>query len=358
MIKPTLCDAKLPETMIVIGGQYGSEGKGAIVRWLTDPEQWDGPGLCIRTGGPQAGHSIKYDGQVWKMQQVPCAWPNPDFMLAMGPGSLVEPAVVEREIGWANQYEEGRFASRFLIDEHAALVLTEHQDREAADLVGRIGSTGEGVGAAQADRVMRIGKLVKDAVGGPLTEYIGSCEDLVHAHHRAGNGTIIETTQGYGLSLTRSGLYPKTTSRDITPAQVLNDAAIPSQWPHYTLMVLRTYPIRVAGPSGPFGGQETTWEALAARTGGYVTPEQTTVTKKTRRVAEWDSVEVKKAIRACQPDAIVLTFGDYWWPDLAGQTELHADAEATILSLEKELGVPIPLVSVGFQDIIQRAPLY
>jgi len=346
---------------IIIGGQYGSEGKGAAVAYLTDAQRCQAP-VVVRTGGPQAGHSLRYNGQTFAMRQVPVAWGNEKADLCIGPGALIDIEVLRNEIdfvekalyGGSGSPRKNRLVGRLWIDPNAAIVSEEHKRRESAlGLSQSIGSTKEGVGACQADRVIRQAELAKDWA--ELRPYLADVPDLLWAEHKRGRPIFVESTQGFFLSLTRSGYYPNCTSRDITPAAVLNDAGIPTTWPHEIIMVLRTYPIRIAGPSGRMP-KEITWEELAERTGGYVKPELTTVTKKTRRVSEWDYALARTAIRHCTPTAIWLSFADYWWPHLAGADRLDDEAEARVAFLEQDLGVPIKWVSLGFQQVVGRQP--
>jgi adenylosuccinate synthase len=165
---------------------------------------------------------------------------------------------------------------------------------------------------------------------------------------------ILESTQGFGLSLHASGYYPFCTSADLTPGQILNDCGLSSRLDHRVLMVMRTYPIRVGGNSGPLYSEKS-WEEMEAITNGYIKrPERTTVTKIPRRIGGWDSSLAKRAVRVCRPDAIALTFLDYVFPELNGKLALSPQAERFIGSVERSTGVPITMVSVGFQDIIER----
>lgn len=381
-----------PSVTVVIGGQYGSEGKGAVIAHMTSYAQrheHENRLLVIRTGGPQAGHSIKvvYDNHrgvmdgrykdlphdtadfVFKMRQVPCAWANPHAILAIGPGALIDVELLLDEIEQIEEFAKNQphlrgvgptgqhFATcvkrRLFIDPAACIVTPEHQAIERALLTG-IGSTCEGVGAATAELTMRQAKMAKDVP--ELADYLMDTADLVQSAYLSNpRHIVVESTQGFLLSLRRSGNYPKVTSRDITPAQVLNDAGIPSNWPHRVLSVMRTYPIRVAGPSGNFGGAEITWADLEERTGGYVSaPERTTVTKKIRRVAEWDDTEALFSVKNVNPDGIALTFGDYWWPHLADKTALDPEATEKVFRVEQLLHRPVRMVGLGFQSIAER----
>src|SRR3989304_1634390 len=83
---------------LIMGGQYGSEGKGAFTAWLTDPLRQNlNSILVIRTGGPNAGHSMRYQEETYKMRHIPCAWHNTRAKLALGPGAVVDPEYLLRK---------------------------------------------------------------------------------------------------------------------------------------------------------------------------------------------------------------------------------------------------------------------
>jgi adenylosuccinate synthase len=140
---------------------------------------------------------------------------------------------------------------------------------------------------------------------------------------------IIEGTQGYGLGL-HAGEYPYCTSSDTRAIDFLAMAGISPWYRYITLLdiwvVTRTFPIRVAGNSGPLTN-ETTWQHLADITDGYIQPERTTVTKKIRRVGFFDVELVEQALRAngwtptSEDVHLALTFADYIDPTAAGVTD-------------------------------------
>src|SRR5262249_25087084 len=129
-------------------------------------------------------------------------------------------------------------------------------------LVARIGSTGKGIGAARAARIMRTAPLVEDQKQWPTM--VGDIADHIRARLRHNGNIQIEGTQGYGLGL-HAGYYPYCTSSDCTAMHFMAMAGCPpwlvtpeelEVW-----VVFRTYPIRVAGNSGPLV-RETTWEVV------------------------------------------------------------------------------------------------
>jgi hypothetical protein len=119
-------------------------------------------------------------------------------------------------------------------------------------------------------------------------------------------GTImLEGTQGALLSL-HHGMYPYVTSSDTNAAQLAADAGLPPSAVEHTHLVVRTHPIRVAGNSGPTGGDELQWDLFPG-----VTPERTTVTKNIRRIFTFSYADLQKAIMLNDPCGIWVTFGDY-----------------------------------------------
>lgn len=307
---------------IVVGGQYGSEAKGAIAGYLAARE--DSP-LCIRVAGPNAGHSAvcPWNGKKYALRQVPVgAVTNRGALLAIAAGSEINPYVLDEEIQWLER-DGIDITNRLLIDPAATWLTSAHVDRETTSgIVGRIGSTGKGIGAARADRIMRTAQTVgqhRDAFA-----HYGRIGSVAQA---AGNvlnsdGTVqIEGTQGYGLGL-HGEHYPQCTSSDCTALDFLQMARV-NPWivqpqDMEIWIVFRPYPIRVAGNSG-YLLHETTWEQLGLE------PELTTVTKKVRRVGLWDGGLAAAAIDANGGDSaaiyLALSMADQIDPDVAGVTD-------------------------------------
>jgi adenylosuccinate synthase len=135
-----------------------------------------------------------------------------------------------------------------------------------------------------------------------------------------GLNVLIEGTQGSALSLLHS-YWPYCTSIDTNAAGIISEVGIAPSRVTNVLMVVRTYPIRVAGNSGPMKG-EITWEELSKRIGKDMTPEKTTVTKKVRRIAEWDDELFAQSCILNAPTEIALTFADYVDPEVYGATSV------------------------------------
>src|SRR5207244_1038620 len=105
---------------VLIGGQFGSEGKGKIAGYLA-PEC----DMSIRTGGPNAGHSVEHNGKLYKLQSIPCAFTNPDCLLCIGAGGVVDVAILQKEI-----QECGLANDRLLIDPQAVIIESQHVNSE------------------------------------------------------------------------------------------------------------------------------------------------------------------------------------------------------------------------------------
>lgn len=320
----------MAEVHVVVGGQFGSEGKGHFVAELTNKivqEKAIHP-MVIRTGGPNAGHTVYgEDGQEWKLRMIPtAAVADPHAIVCLAAGCEIDVEVLNQEI-YLLETHGIPVLDRLTVDSQCTLIESHHVAREqhhnpsgdALSLVKRIGSTGKGIGAARAARIMREAGL-----------YGGSGDVAAAARSALSSGTpvILEATQGYGLGL-HAGYYPKCTSRDVTGVDVMAEAGI-SPWQKgvefvVVWVVFRPFPIRVAGDSGPLH-KETTWEKLD------LDPEFTTVTQKKRRVGMWDADLAQRAMLAngFDPDEAnelgdvrpILMFADQVDYELEGVTSI------------------------------------
>jgi adenylosuccinate synthase len=161
-----------------------------------------------------------------------------------------------------------------------------------------------------------------------------------------GEHVVIEGTQGFGLSLLHSPHFPKTTSRDTTAAAALAETGLSPLDVREVVLVLRSFPIRVAGDSGPFGAPEIDWETVTAE-GGHHAPlqERTSVTRKVRRVARFDAGIVREAIAANNPSSIVLNHLDH--VDAMAAHGLTPRTREFLAEVERGIGRKVDLVGVG-----------
>lgn len=306
---------------VVVGGQYGSEGKGAVVAHIANEY-----GVHVRVGSPNAGHTIYWNGEKHVMQSIPCGWINPNAVVIIGRGALINMKLLMQEIKHIMQYYPD-FLDRLVIDAGAG-ILDERFHEEEGGIYGemhhRIGSTGEGVGPARIARLKRDPnefKLFKD-IADEYGLWKCLCVDtptLIANMQDTGVNILVEGTQGSALSLLHS-YWPYCTSVDTNASGIIAEVGIAPSRVTNVLMVCRTYPIRVAGNSGPMKG-EITWEELGRRIGKGITPEKTTVTKKVRRIAEWDDDLFNRSCILNNPTEIALMFCDYIDPKLYGTTD-------------------------------------
>lgn len=302
---------------VLVGGQYGSEGKGAVAAHVANDYQ-----VHIRAGSPNAGHTIYWNGEKHVMQSIPCGWINPDAKIIIGRGALINIKQFMKELVHILRYYPD-FLDRLYVDPEAGIldeVFHEMEGGVNGEMHRRIGSTGEGVGPA------RIARLQRDPNGfrqfkDVAEEYgLEKClafdtPGVVASLQDRGYNILIEGTQGSGLSLLHS-YWPYCTSVDTNAAGIISEVGIAPSRVTDVLLVVRTYPIRVAGNSGPMEG-EISWKELADRMGQEVTPEKTTVTKKIRRIADWDPYLFHNSCVLNNPTEIALTFADYIDPSIA-----------------------------------------
>jgi adenylosuccinate synthase len=320
---------------VVVGGQFGSEGKGKVAHWLAARCH---ARAAIRVGGPNSGHTVvAKDGRTWVLRQLPTPMVDLDVVGVIASGAYLDLDVLLREIADVNATPE-----RLRIDDFAVIVEDKHKHLEAQSLTKRISSTGSGTGEALAQRVHR-GDGLRFARDVPvLRPYLADTIAEMRANLQRSERIVIEGTQGFGLSLLHARLYPYVTSRDTTAAGALSEAGLSPVDVDEVVVVLRAHPIRVGGNSGPLPN-ETTWERLSERlSSGTTLLERTTVTKKVRRVADFDPTIVRRAIAANAPTSIVLNHLDYvpLGPDGYGR---HRYVEA----VERSIGRDVTHIGLG-----------
>ena len=340
--------------LAVVGGQYGSEGKGVVVNHIADRFA-----MHVRVGGPNAGHSFNHSGSVYKMQALPCGWTNSNAELFIGRGALVSPELLVKEIATVKQIDRN-ILDRIRIDRWAGVISPWHHAEEGGtkgDLHQRIGSTGEGVGAARNARIGRdpayfkFVEEVADEFGGDSWSLrdvlVDDVSRMLNDGILSGRHCLLEGTQGAGLSLIH-GSWPHVTSADTNAGQMAADVGIPPRFINRTLLVCRSRPIRVAGNSGPLLG-EIGWEELSRKLGKIV-EERTTVTKKIRRIGAWDEDLFLNAVKLNAPTSIAFMFADYLAPADEGKRKYDSLSVATkvfINHLEQISGVPVSLIGTG-----------
>lgn len=344
---------------VVVDGQYGSTGKGAVCAWLAHPDRTPDGLSAVRVAGPNAGHSaVDAAGRKWPLRQIPVAAViNPSARLYIAAGSEIDPEVLEAEI---QQLEAAGYdiRNRLTVDAMATVIDTVHKRIEAdAALVERIGSTGKGIGAARADRIMRRAAVVRDTHLADLY-HLGDTSTLLRQDLLDGYTTQIEGTQGYGLGLHHPN-YPQVTSSNCRAIDFVAMAGV-SPWDPAVedlevWLVFRPYPIRVAGNSGPLK-DETTWAGLG------LPEERTTVTQKIRRVGHWDTDLARDAVYANGGPSehlyLALTMADQLDSAVAGvTTQAELEKSEAVLDfldqVDSDCGQAVSLVGTSDRTAVR-----
>ncbi len=333
---------------VVVGGQFGSEGKGKVAHFLAKERRIR---FAIRVGGPNSGHTvIDSNGRAVIFRHLPTACLLPDVVSVIPPGSYLDVSILLSELRHVS--EDPR---RVVVDPQAWVV--EQGDIESESRGGlskAIGSTGSGTGAALVRRILRSSKgtFAKDVP--QLRPYIRDTAELLANALHHGQRAIVEGTQGFGLSLLHSNLYPYCTSRDTGAASFVSEAGLSPIDVDEIILVIRTFPIRVAGASGPLHN-EIDWETVTAES-GYQHPlvEYTSVTHRIRRVARFDPDVVTRAIAHNRPTYIALNHLDYVDATCARQGRLTPRALDFVRQTEQLIGTRISLLGYGPASLTWR----
>jgi adenylosuccinate synthase len=343
---------------VVVGGQYGSEGKGKIAAFITQRERMD---ICIRCGGPNSGHSfVGPDGTTTLLRQIPTGFIRPRSRLLIAAGALIDPKVLNSEI------EGLRIDPRRVGVDRNTMVIedADRQNEERLLLRERLSSTLCGVGSAVARRALRGAdvRLAKHAASQypwlreMLTDVSGEANEALDD----GKNVLVEGTQGFGLSLYHSAEYPKATSRDTTAAGFLSEVGLSPRLVTEIVVVFRTFPIRVAGDQAGTLRNETTWEQIREDSGyPYEIEERTSVTNKVRRVARFDWELAEKAVMINRPTHLAINGLDYLNFANRGLTDsdsLSSEASDLVARLEANLSTPVTFLGTGpsIREMIAR----
>ncbi|WP_192564490.1 adenylosuccinate synthetase [Pseudomonas gozinkensis] len=344
---------------VLIGGQYGSEGKGNIVAYLA--REYD---VMVRVGGPNAGHTVASAAGTFTYHHLPSGSREVTARLLLGPGMTIRLPGLLKEIEAC-----GIGVDRLFIDPQATIIEDEDIETEKeGHLVSTIASTGSGSGAAAARRILSRGKKIRLArdvdelrpyVGMP-GKYHGCTSDRLEEAYRNGNSILLEGTQGSGLSIFH-GDYPHVTSRDTNVAGCLAEAGISPSRIRKILMVIRPMPIRVGDPDGDQGHTSgtlkhpTTFDDIAKfaclEADALNAAEKTSTTHRNRKVGwfEWD--QFRKACALNAPTDIVLTFADYLKSTNRNARrfeQLDSDTIKFVEELERVSQAPVSLINTRF----------
>ncbi len=319
---------------IVVGGQWGDEGKGKVISYLC---MKDKPDVIARAGvGPNAGHTVIHQGRKYPLRLTPSGFLHSGARLLIGAGVLVNPKVMLDEI------ENLGIHRRIGIDRRCGIIEEEHieRDRGSEHLAGKIGSTGTGCGPANMDRAARQLRLAQDVP--ELEPYLTDVAEELNRAVDEGRKVLIESSQGFGLSLFY-GTYPYVTSKDTTAAMACVDVGIGPRKVREVVVVFKSFPTRVG--SGPFPTEMSREEAEKL---GIV--EYGTVTGRRRRIGWFDYEMARYAAMLNSASQIALTCIDYLEPESRGvrrYEELGDRARKFVEEVERRVGVPVTIISTG-----------
>jgi adenylosuccinate synthase len=327
--------------VVVVGAQWGDEGKGKIVDWLSERAD-----VVVRfQGGHNAGHTLVIGENTYKLSLLPSGVVRPGKLGIIGNGVVVDPWALCSEISKLGAQGVAITRDNLRIAENATLILPLHREldviREEAAGTGKIGTTGRGIGPAYEDKVGRRAIRVQDLKN---LSTLGPKVDRILVHHnalRAGLGKelvskdklmaelvevapkilpfmdvtwelldnaqkdrkriLFEGAQGALLDIDH-GTYPFVTSSNTVAAQAATGSGMGPRAVGYVLGIAKAYTTRVG--SGPFPTELTdeTGELLGQR--GH---EFGTVTGRKRRCGWFDAVLVRQVAKVSGIDGIALT---------------------------------------------------
>lgn len=327
---------------VIIGGQWGDEGKGLISAYITEREHAE---YIARGGtGPNAEHGIFLEDEktYLRCNQLPLGWIfNPDVKILIGSGVAVNPDLLLDEI---NKY---KLQGRVSVDYRSPIITPEHIDRERTSKgMQAIGSTMSGTGECRKDFVARKAKQAKDIPA--LSEMLCDIGDLINEGSRAGT-VVAEGSQGTFLSLAYSPDYPNVTSDNVTTMAVADDVLL--SWKNITnvMLVVKTMPTREGNKyseNDMGSGRELSEEEMRKK--GIL--EVSSIEGKIRRKSEFDFDMLKKAVAINGATQIAITFMEHMFPEVKNVKSwggISQEARNFIEKVEKETGIPVTILNTG-----------
>ncbi len=325
----------------VVGSQWGDEGKGKIVDWLSSRAD-----VVVRfQGGHNAGHTLVIDGVTYKLSLLPSGIVRKGKLSILGNGVVIDPWAFLTEIERVRGQGVEISPKNLMIAENAALILPVHGqiDRAMEEARGekKIGTTGRGIGPAYQDKVARRGLRVCDLehshivkekletlvaynnalmrgfgwpemnageiydslmkIADPVLEYKGVVWKRLEEAKYKNEKVLFEGAQGHMLDVDH-GTYPYVTSSNIVAAQAAVGAGVGPKSVGYVLGITKAYTTRVG--SGPFPTE--LFDAIGDKI-GETGKEFGTVTGRKRRCGWFDAVLVRQAVKTGGIDGIALT---------------------------------------------------
>jgi adenylosuccinate synthase len=318
---------------VVVCGFFGDTGKGKIISYLALKDKI---AVTARAGvGPNAGHTVVYEGTEYKLRMLPSAFVYDKCKLLIGPGVLVNPQVLLKEM------EATKSRERVGVDPQCAIIEQRHIEADKkGELADKIRTTGTGTGPCNAERALRTVKLARDVP--ELRDFLTDVPLEVNTAIDDGKNVLIEGTQGTYLSLFH-GTYPYCTSKDVTASAACSDVGVGPTKVNDVLLVFKAFTTRVG--AGPLPGEVSDEEAEKR---GWV--EIGTVTGRRRRTAPFNYDLAKRAVMLNGATQAAITKMDILFPECKGAKdyrELPQKARAFVEKVEKEIMIPVKLIGTG-----------
>jgi adenylosuccinate synthase len=327
--------------VVVVGSQWGDEGKGKIVDWLS--EQAD---IVVRfQGGHNAGHTLVIDGTTYKLSLLPSGVVRPGKLSVIGNGVVIDPRALLEEIDRLKGQGIDITPQSLRIADNATLILPLHQEldtiRESSNKLTRVGTTRRGIGPAYEDKVGRRAIRVNDladplalerkiqgllihhnalrrglgleevevdtvhrqlqSVAPRVLPYMDSVWSLLDQKRREGKRILFEGAQGALLDIDH-GTYPFVTSSNTVAGQAATGSGLGPGAIGYVLGICKAYTTRVG--DGPFPTEQTN---EIGRLLGERGREFGTVTGRPRRCGWFDAVLVRQTVRTSGITGLALT---------------------------------------------------
>jgi adenylosuccinate synthase len=370
------------KNVVVIGTQWGDEGKGKIVDWLAESAQ----GVVRFQGGHNAGHTLVIGGKKTVLRLIPSGALHPSVAIYIGNGVVLSPFALMTEI---RELEAAgiEIRSRLRISPACPLVLPVHvaldQAREAGMGDTKIGTTGRGIGPAYEDKIARRALRVQDLLDParfsakleallefhnftlvnyykrPAIDFAATRDEaltlalevlpmvadvagLIHKARERGDSLLFEGAQGALLDIDH-GTYPYVTSSNCIAGAAAPGAGIGPQLLDYVLGIVKAYTTRVG--TGPFPTELTDDIGMGLAKRGN---EFGSVTGRPRRCGWLDIPLLKRSFELNGVDGTCITKLDV----LDGMPELKVCVGYTVD------GKPLDLIPTGADAVAKCAPVY
>lgn len=352
--------------VIVLGAQWGDEGKGKIMSILTPEADF----VVRYQGGPNAGRTLVHNGIKTVLHLMPSGIFNPRCVNIIGNGCVIDPGRLILEISTL-QASGIKVTPQNLLISHAAHVITdEHVSEDLAKCVGPIGSTGRGIGPCYRDKIFRVGRRMEDLDNDTLKPFIRKdIPEMLNKANQQHRTIVYEGAQGSMLDVDH-GDYPFVTSSNCTIGGAYTGSGVYIPF-HRRLAIVKAYSTRIG--TGPFPTEQANYTGERLREIGA---EYGATTGRPRRCGWLDLHLLKKATITNGFNAIALTKidclshlnkipvaidRDYqgnplydvlngWEEDISGITEwnkLPSACRDYVSYIEDFLTLPISIVSTG-----------